>query len=119
MNEGFEDENGCSWDSYKDYFVGEVLFGAGFYDEEIADDAVNILKFLGQERSNFYYTDIAKELNLDSKYVAVFLDLFARADLTEYGCSPRGSWLTPKGREVLSKLMETSPDALERGKEKV
>lgn len=104
MSFEFEDEEGCFWPSYKDYFIDKYLFGAGAYDSEIADDAINVLKYLGEKHEAFYYTDVAKALNLDPKYVAVFLDLFAHSNLTEYGTSPRGSWLTDKGEEALEQV---------------
>jgi DNA-binding MarR family transcriptional regulator len=70
------------------------------YDGEIVGDVFHVLRLL-KERRPIYYTDIAAELKIDTKYVHLILEVLADRNFTEYGTSPRGSWLTPKGERLL------------------
>lgn len=70
------------------------------YNEEIVNDIFNILCQL-DTASSTYYTNIAQNLRLDEKYVHIILEIMANEDLLEYGVSPRGSWLSGRGKELL------------------
>ncbi len=63
-----------------------------------------------------YYTEIAKELELDLKYVHLILEILGNRDFTEYGTSPRGSWLTSKGEELLALAEKWKSDTNQPGK---
>lgn len=70
------------------------------YDDAIVADFYAVLRLLRDARP-IYYTAIAERMGLDQKYVHLVLEVIASKDLTEYGSSPRGSWLTDRGEAIL------------------
>lgn len=72
------------------------------YDSAIVDDFFRVMCLL-EERRPIYYTEIAKQLGLDIKCTHLILEVLGDADITEYGTSPRGSWLTPEGEQLLKR----------------
>ena len=70
------------------------------YDGNIVDDVFAVMSALSAERG-LYYTDIAERFGYDPKYVHLMLEVLAYHEMTEYGTSPRGSWLTDAGSELL------------------
>lgn len=87
------------------------------YDGQIVDDAFFVLEYLSAPQKTAaghdetWYTVIAgllfkKEVprdgqSVEARYVHLILEVFAGVDLIEYGSSPRGSWLTDAGKELL------------------
>jgi Mn-dependent DtxR family transcriptional regulator len=71
------------------------------YDGEIVEDVFNVMRLLRNERPVFF-DKIAATLALEEKYVHLILEVLADKDMTEYGTSPRGSWLTDKGEALLA-----------------
>jgi hypothetical protein len=74
------------------------------YEDEIPGDILRVMQQLRDVRPSWYEA-IALHLQLDKKYVHFILEVLASKDFTEYGSSPRGSWLTDAG-EALLKLAE-------------
>jgi DNA-binding MarR family transcriptional regulator len=87
------------WHGWSDENPLEHVLPVG-YDGEITDDVHNILRLLREERA-IWYADIAERLKIDKKYVHLILEMLGGKDFTEYGTSPRGSWLTEKGEQLL------------------
>jgi hypothetical protein len=92
----FEDETGCTYPSYEAYFLDKYCSGIGLYDSELADGVFDVINCLMPPYALFY-TAICAKIGLHHFNVAVILDVLAHNNLTEYGTSPRGSWLTPEG----------------------
>jgi len=82
----------------------ERAFPVG-YDGEIVEDVFNVLRLCQEDRPQWYKATATK-LKLDVKYVHLILEMAARADYLEYGCSPRGGWLTEKGEKLLRDATE-------------
>lgn len=105
-----EDEDGISWPGgMRGMFEGKILGFCGCSNEEIIDDVINVFKCFIRDRKgefNAYYTHIAKELNLDLKYVELILYLLDDKGLLEHGTAIRGSWLSDKGEEIAKKYEE-------------
>ena len=70
------------------------------YNGEIDSDILDILKESGGE--NNWYMEVAETLSLDPKYVELILHYLAHLDLVDYGTSPRGAWISEKGRKYLN-----------------
>jgi hypothetical protein len=71
------------------------------YDSTITDDVHAVLRLLNDERALFY-DKIADRLGRDKLYVHLILEVLADRGFTEYGTSPRGSWLTEEGEQLLA-----------------
>lgn len=71
------------------------------YDSTLTDD---VFKMLGWMRNfqSLNYKDAAARLNADWRYTHLILEVLGRGDFTEYGVSPRNSWLTEKGESLLA-----------------
>jgi hypothetical protein len=89
----------------------EVLLPIG-YSGEIVEDVYKVMRELKEGRfvRSIYYTDIAQRLKLNLKYVHLILEILADNEYTEYGTSPRGSWLEPCGRALLELATEWRKD---------
>lgn len=74
------------------------------YDGAVDSEVLRVLGLIISKRV-IYYTDIAKELNLEPNHVQLIQFLLCTADLCEYGCSPRGCWETEKGKEFFYKML--------------
>jgi Mn-dependent DtxR family transcriptional regulator len=72
------------------------------YDSELDDDIIHVLFRI--ERDEINYRDIAKSLELPENYVQLIMHVTSELGLTEYGTSPRNSWLTDKGEKYLQFL---------------
>lgn len=70
------------------------------YDSELDEDILNVLKCTSSKEFMFY-DEIAKELKLDEKYVQLILHLLSHLGFTDYGTSPRGSWISESGEKYL------------------
>lgn len=70
------------------------------YDGEVVDDVFRVMRLLRDARPIFY-DKIALALVLPLNYVHLILEVLAFHNITEYGTSPRGSWLTDEGEELL------------------
>jgi Mn-dependent DtxR family transcriptional regulator len=75
------------------------------YNSEVTDEFWGVLEMVAENRPA-YNTDIAKKLNLKESHVELIQYLLCNKDHAEYGTSPRGCWLTPKGEAVYKKLKE-------------
>lgn len=72
------------------------------YNGEIDRDIINILRETTTD--DFYLTSIAKKLALPLKYVELIQTILEEGRFTDCGTSPRGSWITDKGRDYLNFL---------------
>lgn len=98
-------------------FDKNCLFDIGYdnkqlgitYNGKIDFDMISILRQL--ETEHRYYTEVADTLSLNHDYVELILHVLSHYDLVEYGTSPRGSWITDKGRDYLKFI--DSDDKLE------
>lgn len=88
------------WHGWRDENPLEHVLPVG-YDGAITQDVHNVLRLLRDERALFY-DKIAARLGVDKRYVHLILEVLADRDFTEYGTSPRGSWLTEKGEQLLA-----------------
>jgi hypothetical protein len=70
-------------------FWEDVGLTCGGYNSDIDEDLINV--FI-QTSINNWYSEIAKTLGLDEKYVIILLEILCAADFCEYGTSPRGAW---------------------------
>lgn len=97
------DEQGCSWDSYRDYILGGLLGICGCNDEELTNDIITVLLAFDKKAGEApYYTELLPKNS--RKYVELILHNLDHAGLLEHGTSVRGSWTTEKGQEVIKKL---------------
>jgi predicted transcriptional regulator len=69
------------------------------YDGAIDNDMIAVLK--ESATNDRWYENIAKRLGLDAKYVQLIQHCLAHLDLVEYGTSPRGAWITDRGKKYL------------------
>lgn len=92
---GYEDQDGCHWDSVSSWFWGGVLGGCGCgSSEELGEMAVKLLK-------HFATPHMERKLDLyDSEAYEILAHWMSEKDLIEHGTSVGGSWLTEKGEEV-------------------
>ena len=74
------------------------------YNSDLDDDIVAVLRSVQDINQELYYTHVAKKLGLSENYVELILHVTGLLGLTEYGCSPRGSWTTEKGDRCLEFL---------------
>ena len=70
------------------------------YNQGLDIDILKVLQCLNSDDFKFY-DKVAVELNMTENYVELILHITSDLDLTEYGTSPRGSWLTEDGRKYL------------------
>ena len=102
----YVDENGCSWDSYKNYVYSK--FGYWSYDGDTEEKVFQLLKelYFGNMPDSPGQYFIRNSEGYEWAFQALLLEVLSSNDFTEYGTSPRGAWLTRKGRELLRPLME-------------
>ena len=63
--------------------------------------------FIETGKDPHWYTDIAKRLELDEKYVCLLIEILCSADFCEYGTSPRGAWAIHSSYEAnIAKLKD-------------
>jgi hypothetical protein len=99
------DNEGClGCDS--DDVLGEALYLPVFgYNSAVSDNIFNILEYLCiGNREDRFVTGLAKRFDLTPEHVELIQYLLCGADLCDYGTSPRGCFITDKGRELYSKL---------------
>jgi hypothetical protein len=102
---GFIGSDGCHWDTYQEMVFGEFRFHPYSGETEAAVLAV-LKKLWDNELPKLYFVD-ATVLSPDQFVFEEFLmGVLSNYDLTEYGTSPRGSWLTDKGKKLLGPLFE-------------
>lgn len=99
------DEEGCTWESYQDYVFSR--FGYMAYDSDTAAKVLETLKelYFGNQNNEQHYF-IRESKGYEWAFQALLLEILSKADFTEYGTSPRGSWLTDKGRKLLKPIFE-------------
>lgn len=83
--------------------IGDYLGIQYFSYSGLEYDLYKIIKLIGSE-VHCFYDEIVEKTGLDEKFVLLIQEILCSADLAEYGISPRGCWLTPKGEEFLKKL---------------
>jgi hypothetical protein len=79
------------------------------YNKAVTNDVWNVFKIIKEDRPAFV-TDIAKRLGLSDSHVELIQYLICNNDHAEYGSSPRGCWLTPKGEALYLKLLSADKD---------
>lgn len=79
------------------------------YNDEVSDELFGVMKLISEKQAIFN-TEIAKKLNLKNSHVELIQYILCNNDHAEYGGSPRGCWLTPKGEELYKKLANLYPD---------
>lgn len=91
------DDDGISYpNGIRGMFMSKELSFCGCISGEIEDDFINVLReFLNNE--HIYYTQIAKNLNLDEKYIELILQYLDDKGFLDHGGSLRGSWLSDEG----------------------
>ena len=99
------DNDGVSWHDYREYVFMKLLGFCDCWDEKLYNDIFTVLKAYRKaaQKGMLVYYDKLLVGNPD-KYVELILHCLTRAELSEHGSSIRGSWLTQKGQEVVSKL---------------
>lgn len=75
-------------------------FNCATYDGAIDLDVLRVARIIREKRPIFY-TEIAKELEIQDRYVQLIQYLLCGVNLAEYGTSPRGCWLTKQGEQWL------------------
>jgi hypothetical protein len=95
-------ENGTSWPKYEDYVFN--LFGYSNYDGLTRGKVIETLTEL--ERGCYFIRDSE---GYEWAFQSLLLGVLCSAGLTEYGSSPRGSWLTEKGKKVLAPMFLKQP----------
>lgn len=76
------------------------------YDSVIVDDFLAVMRYLKDKPGEWYETIATSIGGKAPRYVHLILEVLADRKLTEYGTSPRGSWLTPRGEELLEAAEE-------------
>lgn len=101
----FIDEEECHWGSYDEYVFSK--FGYWAYDRDTADKVKQVLRelYFGNGKSGEGYFIRASD-GFEWAFQALLLEILSSHNITEYGTSPRGSWLTEKGRTLLTKMFE-------------
>lgn len=95
MENDFDEECWDFWES--------VGITCGGYDSQQDLDVINVFK--ETSKSPHWHINIAKNLNLDTRYVTLIMEILCSAGFCEYGTSPRGSWaIHDKYQENLNKL---------------
>lgn len=76
------------------------------YNSAVNDDIYNVMRmlYISRRTGPTYYTDTAKTLKLQYDYVELIHYILCTNDHGEYGTSPRGLWLTPKGVSLYKRL---------------
>lgn len=75
--------------------------GAFSYNSAVQDDFFNVMKRVAAGK---YNSEIAKDTEMKESHVELIQYLLCNGDHADYGTSPRGCWLTPKGWEVFEQL---------------
>lgn len=103
--------DGCYHESYKDYVFSE--FGYMAYDGKTANLVLELLKELwdGQHPNHYFIRE--SENDYEWAFQAFMLEILASKDIIEYGTSPRGGWLTNKGKNLLQPLFGVINDKIE------
>lgn len=70
------------------------------YSMALDTDLLNVLE-MAAGSGDKYYSDIARKLELDGKYVELLQHVLCTLDLCDYGTSPRGCWATETGLKYL------------------
>lgn len=77
------------------------------YNSEVTDHVYGVIDLLGKAKErddSIFNTDIAKILGITDAHAELIQYLVCNNNHAEYGTSPRGCWLTPKGYELYKKL---------------
>jgi hypothetical protein len=103
MNNDFDfvDSTGISWHNYEDYVFNQ--FGYANYSSSTRDFVVSVLEslYIG-DNTNFRYTNCKSEL--EECFVEYIMSALEHVGISEYGTSPRYSWLTKLGVELLAPM---------------
>lgn len=81
------------------------------YNTEVTNEVIAVLKEIKEGRPA-YVTEIASKLNLKESHVELIQYLICNNDHAEYGTSPRGCWLTPKGEQLYAKVSALAPEEI-------
>jgi hypothetical protein len=71
------------------------------YSGEIDYDIYQVLKLSESDSGEIWFADAAKKLGLTEKYVELIKTICSYGGLLDYGCSPRGAWLTEEGKKFV------------------
>lgn len=104
----YEDVDGCHWDHYEDYVFYQ--FGYSNYSGETRNAVMKTLHelWLAKSTKDGHYF-IRKSEGFEWCFQELLLGILDHSGLTEYGTSPRGSWLTKKGLDLLNPLFTDGP----------
>lgn len=107
----YVDENGCTWESYKDFVWGEVLGFCGCHGSS-TEYVFDLLKemYVREKNGEIFYFDYKNENKLVPILQELCLFVFDKVEITEHGGSVRGCWLSKKGKDICSKLFEDNND---------
>ena len=111
QNEWFVDSEGCSYPSYESYVITGLLGLCGCFDDDLGNDIMTILRQFAATKGHISIDDI--KIDGHEQYRELILHDLTRVDLLEHGGNVGGSWLTDKGREVATKLLERYKKAQE------
>lgn len=106
--EYFYDDDRCAYDSkYKLLTIGKLEF-CGCMNQEVIEDILRVLKDFSMrgETHHTYYTDMAKRLKFDEKYLLLIYQYLDGLGFLEHGTAIRGSWLTEKGERLIEDFKE-------------
>lgn len=98
-------------DYFADWEADTFGFGYGT-GEEHTIPALQSLLCACPDKGNYDYKTLETELSPPVAWLLI--NALCRADIIEYGTSPRYGWLTGKGRRLREHMLSWSPDELIR-----
>lgn len=96
-----------AYDRYQDLMSDGLGIRYLGYNSSINDDIYNVMRLssIGHRGAlSSFSTNIAKRLSISENYVELIKYLLCQEDNADYGTSPRGAWLTPKGKDLYLRL---------------
>lgn len=104
INGGFEDEEGCFWETEADYLCVGVLPSCGCGDPLSIGKYVKDMFLDHVKQSNSEDTSCWDRTDYDDLAVMFFLCWADREGYIEHGTTIRCSWMSKKGDELLKDL---------------
>lgn len=104
----------CSSENqFNDIVSNAFRISAFSYNSVVSDDFFHVLSGVSEGR---YNSDIAKATGLSESHVELIQYLLCNGDHADYGTSPRGCWLTDKGKAVFEQLKALRENSLDNHK---
>ncbi len=98
-----------------EHLISEALGVQVFsYNSVVTDEFIAVMEKCSEGAFN---TDIAKDLALKESHVELIQYILCNNDHAEYGGSPRGCWLTGKGRALLTEVLRLREKFFDNGGE--